>query len=349
MQYPVFGAADQLRPARETMNAPSPLIVRILAALVLAWLAVSPARAGEAPLVMGLGSADSREAVLNTWGPILEDLSARLGRRVDPLVLDDYAGVIWYLASGKAQLAWLGNKAAIEAVDRAGAEIVAQSMTRYGAGYYAHLIARRDGPYADAQDVLDHAGEIEFGIGDPNSTSGFTVPSYYLFASRGIDPERIFKRLVHHNHEENFLAVAEGRLDVATGNSSAMARYKVRFPEESAGVKIIWTSPLIPSDPILVRSELNPGLKKRITDFFVEYARPGKDKSEARVKCEAENLAARKWTGFKRSDNTQLEPVRRLELYKDRLRIEADETLTDAERKARLGEVDAALKGLDRE
>lgn len=331
------------------MNTRAPFIARVLAAFLLAWSAFSPAWAEEPPLAMGLGSTDSREAVLDAWGPILEDLSARIGRRVEPLVLDDYAGIIWYLASGKAQLAWVGNKAAIEAVDRAGAEIVAQSITAYGAGYYAHLITRRDGPYGSEQDVLDHAGEIEFGIGDPNSTSGYTVPSYYLFASRHINPERIFKRLVHHNHEDNFLAVAEGKLDVATNNSSAMARYKMRFPKEYASVKIIWTSPLIPSDPILVRSDLDHALKERIADFFVNYARPGEGKSEAQVRREADHLAARKWTGFQRSDNSQLEPVRRLELYKNRLRIEADKTLTGAERDARLREVDDALKGLDRD
>jgi phosphonate transport system substrate-binding protein len=322
-----------------------------VAILALACVLLQPGwcRAQASPLVMGLASTDSRQFLLGSWRPVLDDLSKRLGRPVQAVVLDDYAGVIWSMAADRVQIAWLGNKAAIEAVDRAGAEVVVQATTKYGTGYYAHLIARREAPWNGADDVLDHAGEIEFGIGDPNSTSGFTVPSYYLFASRGVDPAGAFKRLVHHNHEENFLAVATGQLDVATNNSSALGRYRERFPEQYKRIKIIWTSPRIPSDPVLVRSDLAPALKAAIRDFFVGYARPGKGKTRAEVRREAANLAARKWVGFQESDNSQLAPIRRLELYKKRLKLERDETLSGAERRARLDEVDAGLRALDRE
>lgn len=322
----------------------------LAAAAMLALLALFPLTGRADPaLVMGLSSADSRQAVLESWRPLLADLSAALGIPVTAVAMDDYAGVIWYLDTNKVQLAWVGNKAAIEAVDRAGAEVLVQSITLYGAGYYGHLIARREATWQNERDVLDHAREIEFGIGDPNSTSGYAVPSYYLFASRGIDPEKSFKRLVHNNHEANFLAVASGRLDVATNNSSALARYAVRFPELSERIKVIWTSPLIPSDPILVRSDLDPALKERIARFLTGYARPGNGKTEAEVAREAQILSARKWTGFQRSDNGQLEPVRRLELYKKRLRIERDGALSKKERAARIAEIDAALDALTRE
>ncbi|WP_272701157.1 phosphate/phosphite/phosphonate ABC transporter substrate-binding protein [Desulfovibrio sp. Fe33] len=316
---------------------------------VLACLLFLPWQAPASPLVMGLASTDSRESLLKDWQPILDDLSTALNRQVEAMILDDYAGVIWYMATGRAQIAWLGNKAAIEAVDRAGAEVLVQTRNKYGPGYRAHLITRREAPWTCEEDVLAHSAEIEFGIGDPNSTSGYTVPSYYLFAAEGIDPNKAFKRLVHHNHEENFLAVASGELDVATSNSQALSRFKTRFPARYQRIKIIWTSPLIPSDPILVRSDLDPALKADIRAFFLGYAKPGPGKSEADVRRETANLAARSWTGFQGSDNSQLEPVRKLEFYKRRLQLERDESLSETEKLDRLQKIDAAITGLDEE
>lgn len=326
-------------------------LLGILAAVVLALAVVSAGRAQAPPtsLVIGLASIDSKGAVLRTWNPILRDLSNALGMPVKGVALDDYAGVIWYLSTGKAQLAWVGNKAAIEAVDRAGAEILVQTITQYGAGYYAHLITRKDAPYENEYDVFNNAQDIEFGIGDPNSTSGFAVPSYYLFASRGIEPAKAFKRLVHNNHEANFLAVASGKLDVGTSNSSALARYTARFPNKAARIKVIWTSPLIPSDPILARTDLAPHLKKQIIRFLVEYARPVTGKSETQAAREAGYLKARNWYGFQKSDNSQLTPIRKVELYKKRMRIEQNNTLSDNEKKRCIAEIDAALKSLGNE
>lgn len=325
--------------------------IHLITAILLAILALCPPSvpAADKPLVMALASVDSKKALLDTWRPVLDDLSKALGRPVRAVALDDYAGVVWYLAANKAQLAWMGNRAAIEAVDRTRSEILVQTITRYGAGYYAHLITRKDAPFDNEEDVLKRAAEIEFGIGDPNSTSGYAVPGYYLFAARGVDPKKIFKRLTHHNHEDNFMAVARGKLDVATGNSSALARYKARFPREYDAIKVIWTSPLIPSDPILARTDLPWNLKEKVTEFFVGYARPGNGKSEADVAREAAAIKKREWVGFQRSDNSQLDPIRRIELFKKRLKTERDPALDEAAKKRRLTEIDEALKRLDQE
>lgn len=322
----------------------------ILSLLCAVLITVSPASAfgeREQKLTMGVVAADSPDILRTSWTPILKDLSTALGTHVELAVLEDYAGVIWYLTNNKAQIAWMGNKAAINAVDRADSEIIVQTRTQYGAGYYAHLITLKDAPYDDERDVLDNAGDIIFGMGDPNSTSGFAVPGYYLFASQRIDPNQVFKRMIYNNHEGNFHAVADGSVDVATGNSSALGRYKARFPDEFDRIKIIWTSPRIPSDPILVRTDLDPALKRRITEFFMTYGQAGPDKTMEQVEREKTNLAARKWVGFVRSDNTQLDPIRRLELYKKRLRVERDPSLNTTVRKRRMAEIDAQLNALD--
>ncbi|MDD3313026.1 phosphate/phosphite/phosphonate ABC transporter substrate-binding protein [Pseudodesulfovibrio sp.] len=324
-----------------------PFLRIVLLLLSLATLLPSgSAAAAEKGLVMGLVYTETPEILLKSWTPLFEDMSRYLGAPVKGAVAEDYAGIIWYLATGKAQLAWVGNKAAIEAVDRADSEVLAQSVTLTGPGYYSHLIVPRASPLRDVEDVLRSAGTLSFGNGDPNSTSGYVVPGYYIFAARGLEPGKLFKRVTHGSHEENFHDVASGKTDVATSNSSALARYEQRFPDEFERIRIIWTSPMIPSDPIVVHKDLDPALKAKIRAFLLQYGKPGKGKSEEQAAREVQRLAARKWTGFRPSDDAQLIPIRKLELYKERLGIERNATLPESTRQERIRAIEAKIERL---
>ncbi|WP_158949977.1 phosphonate ABC transporter substrate-binding protein [Pseudodesulfovibrio cashew] len=322
-------------------------------ALTIALLTSLTFRPGDADanpggLTMGFVAADSKELTLERWQPILDDLSKELGIPVRSVVLDDYAGIIWHLAMNKAQMAWVGNKAALEAVDRADCEIMLQVVNaRTGNGYYSHLITSKDSPLNSVQDVLDNAAHLTFGNGDPNSTSGFVVPGYYIFARRGLDPKTLFKRVVNNNHEKNFHAVANGTVDVATNNSMALVRYQIHYPDQRAGIKIIWTSPLIPSDPIVVRRDLDPALRQRIETFLSNYGKKTTGKSDRQTTWEKQILAGRDWAEFAPSDNSQLAPIRKLELFKMRMRIQKDDTIPSETKEARLQEIDTRLKELE--
>lgn len=238
----------------------------------------------------------------------------------------------------KVQLAWYGNKAAMEAVDRADAEVFMQTLAADGSdGYYSHIIANVDSPLRSIEDMFAKSAELNFGNGDPNSTSGFLVPGYYVFALNGKDPRTIFKRTLTSNHESNALSVANGQLDVATCNSEALQRLELTFPDKRRLIKVIWTSPLIPSDPLVRRVDLDPAIKRKIDDFLLSY---GKDERELAI------LKDLQWRGFKVSTNDQLIPIRQLELFKEKSQLEAKGELSPAER-TRLGEVEAQLAALD--
>lgn len=316
---------------------------------MLMWGSLMPrhAFADSHELAIGLVAADSRELTVERWQPFIDGLAQKIGVPVKIIVLDDYAGVIWHLATGKAQLAWLGNKSAIEAVDRANCEVIARfDRKKSGGGYYSHLITQVDSPLNNVHDVFDNASELTFGNGDPNSTSGFIVPGFYLFTKNGKTPGTIFKRVMHNNHEGNFHAVANGTIDVATSNSLAVTRYAVHFPEESGMIKIIWTSPLIPSDPIVVRTDLSTKTRKTISDYFISYGKKTADKTPDQVTEEKAIMARLTWEGFVSSDNSQLIPIRKLELFKRRLRIERDAALSEQSKKKQFQIIDTQLRDL---
>ncbi len=53
-----------------------------------------------------------------------------------------------------------------------------------------------------------------------------------------------------------------------------------------------------------------------------------------------------KLAGFKASTNDQLKPIRELDLFTRRTKLEADATIPDAEKRARIAEINQQLAAL---
>jgi phosphonate transport system substrate-binding protein len=320
-----------------------------LAAALAGTLASAPAMALDT-LNLGIISTESTTNLKQEWVPFIQAMEQQTGFKVRPFFAPDYAGVIEGMRFNKVQVAWFGNKSAMEAVDRSNGEIFVQSTDpQGGTGYYSHLLVHKDSPLNSVEDVLKNAGSLAFGNGDPNSTSGYLVPGYYVFAVNGVqDPKKIFKRVVSANHETNALAVANKQVDVSTNNNENLERIQDRQPEKFAQLKTIWTSPLIPSDPIVWRTDLSRDDKNKIKTFFMTFGVAAPGKSQDQVKKELEVLAGLKWGPFKDSSNEQLNPIRQLELFKTKTKIEADASLPEAEKKAKLAEIEAKLADLQK-
>ena len=288
----------------------------------------------------GIIATDSASAQRERWEPFFRDMEKKTGLKVQSFYAPDYAGVIEAMRFNKIQVAWYGNKAAMEAVDRAHGEVFAQLMYADGSfGYHALLITHQDSPYTHLDDVFTHAKNINFGIGDPNSTSGYLVPTYYIFAQRKADPRSTFKTVRNASHGANIQATLAKQVDVATNNTEDMGKLEAAKPELFQQLRVIWRSPLIPSDPFVWRKDLDPAVKAKIKNFVVNYAKT--DESEKAVLKNVYNYG-----GFRESSNDQLIPIRQLELYKERMKAENDDKLAAADKARMLAEIDQKLAAL---
>ncbi len=313
--------------------------------LGLASILITPAvHADEAlkTLNFGIISTESSQNLRQDWQPVIDDMSNKLGIKVTAFFAPDYAGVIEAMRFNKVQFGLFGNKSATEALDRASGEVFAQVINADGStGYYSYISVHKDSPYNTLDDVLKNAKSINFGIGDPNSTSGFLIPSYYVFAQNNVNPKTAFKTIRSANHETNILAVANKQLDAAVHSSDTLDRVKARQPEVGNQLRQIWKSPLIAADPLVWRKDLPPDLKKKLQAFFAGYGKSGADASR-----EKSNLAKLTLSGFQESSNAQLKPVRQLELFKEKTRLEADTGMQADEKKAKLDDVARKLNDI---
>ena len=316
-------------------------VIATVAISIATLLPVTSSVADETKVLnFGIISTESSQNLKDVWQPFLEDMSKTLGVEVKPFFAPDYAGVIQGMRFDKVDVAWYGNKSAMEAVDRAGGEIFAQTVDVNGnPGYWSLLVTHKDSPINNVEDMLSNAKDLTFGNGDPNSTSGFLVPSYYVFAKNNVDAKSAFKRVLSSNHQTNLLAAATKKVDVATNNTENYARLKKTNPEDIENIKIIWKSPLIPSDPIVWRKNLDDATKGKIKDFVMGYGKQGSEREE-------KILAGLGWKPFKASNDDQLIPIRQLVLFKNRLKIEKDTKFSAEEKASKLAEIDDKLKAL---
>ncbi len=294
-------------------------------------------------LNFGIISTESSQNLKESWDPFLVDMEKKLGVPVKAFFAPDYAGIIQAMRFGKVDVAWYGNKSAMEAVDRANGEVFVQTVAADGSpGYWSVLITHKDNDKLnDLDDVLKNAKDLTFGNGDPNSTSGFLVPSYYVFAVNNVDAKQAFKRMVTANHETTALAVANKQVDVATNNTESLERIRDAQPEKADQLKVVWKSPLIPADPIVWRKDLADADKKEIKDFFLTYGTS--DEAEKQV------LAGLQWAPFRESSDRQLLPIRQLELFRTKTQLVADTTVSEDEKKAKIAEIDAKLADLEKQ
>jgi phosphonate transport system substrate-binding protein len=305
-------------------------------------LALSSFAASAQDISFGIIATDSASAQRERWEPFFRDMEKKTGLKIQSFYAPDYAGVIEAMRFNKIQVAWYGNKAAMEAVDRANGEVFAQLMYADGSfGYHALLITHKDSPYQTLDQVFANAKNINFGIGDPNSTSGFLVPSYYIFAQRKVDPRATFRTVRNASHGANIQATLAKQVDVATNNTEDMGKLESTRPELFQQLRVIWKSPLIPSDPFVWRKDLDPAVKSKIRTFVLGYA-----KTDPAEKAILRNIY--NYGGFRESNNDQLIPIRQLELYRDRVKVESDTKLSVAERTKMLADIDGKLAALSK-
>ena len=231
---------------------------------------------------------------------------------------------------------------AIEAAKIADAEVFAQTINADGTkGYYSHLIMNKNNPkLAEAKQlggdkfVIQNASDLTFAFNETNSTSGYLVPSYYVFGQNSVNPKEAFKRLVFSgNHEATALAVANDQVDVATNNSESLSRLEKTNPEARENIEVVWTSVLIPSDPIVWRKDLPEDMKTKVKNFFYNY------------KYQAV-LAPLEWQGFDPATDNVWNPIRELDIGEKILAIQSNDNLSPADKDKQIAELNEQLAAI---
>ncbi len=286
--------------------------VVILGALLAACgrPAATPGGGATGEIRFSVLSAESAQNMAAYWRPILADMARQTGLKVTPYFSNNYTLLIEAMRFHKTDAGWFSNRSGLEAVRRANGEVFARTFDPSGVDGYRSVLIVPAKSRITLDKVLECDRTLTLGMGDILSTSGTLAPMTYLFGPHGVDPAKCFKQVRSGaNHQTNLFAVANGQLDVATNNTTALLLNHEKGRHEADAVRVIWQSPMLPEDPIIWRKDLDPAVKEKLRQFFLTYGQ-GDTPQAARQRG---YLAQVKIGGFKPADDNHLLPVREME------------------------------------
>lgn len=193
----------------------------------------------------------------------------------------DYNGVIEGLLGGNLDMAWLGASgyAKVYLTNPDAVEPVLTKINADGSfGYHSIGFARKDSGITSLDDMK---GKV-FGFGDPNSTSGFLIPSIEIpAAGYDMEPGKYFKEVIFTGgHEQTIVAVSNGDINGGVSwadglgnwedgyNSGAFRKAVDAGLVDMTQLQEIWRSKVIPEGPIVLRKDLPTDVKIKIVGML---------------------------------------------------------------------------------
>lgn len=256
-----------------TLGLAAALATSALTAAAQDWRAELPV------LRIGLLGGENESDRLRNNECMRNQLSERLGIPVELFPAPDYAGVIQGLVARQLDFAGLGASAYAavylqdpEAVDPVFVSAEADGST----GYVAVMYTRADSGITSLEEMRGRS----LAYADPNSASGYLIPRFEL-SRMGINDAEYFSATgFGGGHEQAVVAVLQGQYDAgvtwASGQGDPMQGYtrgNLRRMIDNgllnmADLRIIWTSPLIPNGPWVVRRDMPTEAREIVVDWM---------------------------------------------------------------------------------
>ena len=225
---------------------------------------------------IGLSGGENEADRLKNYECYRAYLEEKLNIPVKFYPASDVAGIIHGLLGKTIDYASVGPSAyaAIYIDDPDSIEPVVTVRESDGSdGYKSAIYVRSD---SNIYSLADLEGR-SMGWSDPNTTSGYLVPSFELY-QRGLNPSEFFSRTgFAGGHEQAVISVLNGQYDagatwvsgqgpVEEGYSRGMLRNMIKkgFLDMSK-LRVIWLSDLIMNGPHIIRKDLPENFKEKIT------------------------------------------------------------------------------------
>lgn len=231
---------------------------------------------------IGILGGENAQDRMNSNECLRSSIEEALGVPTKIFAPADYNGVIQGLLGGTIDLSLMGpsSYAAVHIADEtAVSPILVKVNTDGSTGYYSIGFARADSGITSLESLK---GKV-FGFGDPNSTSGYLIPSIEIPQTTGATMESgdYFGEVKFTGgHEQTIVAVNNGDVDGGVTWSDGQGNWEdgynfgaLRKAVDAGLVDMndlveIWRSKLIPGEPVVLRNALPDDVRAKVTSII---------------------------------------------------------------------------------
>ncbi len=234
---------------------------------------VLPAGAGTDPektdLVMALVPSRQSDVIQTQADKIADFLSKETGYKIKAVVVKNYAAVGEGMGAKNIDIGWVGPLDYVISAKKFGVYPITGSVRGGTLGYKAFVIARSD---SGIKSLTDLKGKTII-LGDDVSASSNLYPRAALLEA-GLKPDTDVKINKITNQSAIAIGVEEKAADAGAFYDDARKNKEVtdKYPNIQTDTKVIYTTPLIPADPQIVRKDLNAGQVKKIYAAMLKLA-----------------------------------------------------------------------------
>jgi phosphonate transport system substrate-binding protein len=241
-------------------------IVKSILATMFASIALLSASLSMAEPVLRVSAIpdESPTELQRKFKPLGEYLEKKLGMKVEFIPVTDYAASVEGLINNKLDMVWFGGFTFIQAKVRSNNQVVPLVQREEDEKFKSVFITTHN----DITKLEDLKGKT-FSFGSESSTSGHLMPRSYLLAAN-INPETDMKRIAFSGaHDATVAAVAGGKVDAGALNISVWEKLLAQGKVDANLVHVFYTTPGYYDYNWTVRADMNPTLRKRLTDAFL--------------------------------------------------------------------------------
>lgn len=221
----------------------------------------------------GVIPVETQTQTTKTMGEFIKHAEKETGVKWELYTATDYSGVMNALIAGQIHLSWLSGFSYCQTYSdsKGGVEAMVAAQEPDGSmGYVSVIVVRADSPYQNFEDLK---GKIVART-DPLSGSGYLIPTA-AFRSMGKPVDEYYKSPLAGGHPQAVLGVLKGTYDGAftwtskndnIGNLRQMMNKGLLKRED---IRVVWTSPPLPSPPVVIRKDLPLEMRADLEKLFV--------------------------------------------------------------------------------
>jgi phosphonate transport system substrate-binding protein len=196
--------------------------------------------------------------------PLGNYLEQKLGMKVEFVPVTDYAASVEGLINNKLDMVWFGGFTFVQAKVRSNGKVVPLVQREEDEKFKSVFITTDK-----AINKLEDLKGKTFTFGSESSTSGHLMPRFYLLNAK-INPDTDMKRIAFSGaHDATVAAVSGGKVDAGALNISVWEKLQAQGKIDPNVVRVFYTTPGYFDYNWSVRADMNPALRKKLTDAFL--------------------------------------------------------------------------------